>query len=98
MATQYTGVVRGTPIIIKCNYHTKWQNNKNMRFVLGEVSGDRVRLYTRRTNKNFWTNKDDLIFITSNHNISKAIRLNPEEIKSFPHLLKPHQIKKLEGK
>lgn len=62
-------------LIIGCNYHTKWQSNKSMRFVLKEIDGDKVRLITRRTNKNFWTNASDLIFITTDHNKSKGKKL-----------------------
>lgn len=67
------------PIIVGCNYHTKWQSDKRMRFVLDEIKGERVRLKTRKTKKNFWTNKSDLIFIQSRYNISKAKRLNYKE-------------------
>lgn len=63
------------PIIIGCNYHTTWQSDRGMRFVLMEVCGGRARLATRRTGKNFWTNVSDLIFIKSEHNINKAKRL-----------------------
>jgi len=63
-------------IQIGCNYHTKWQANKAMRFVLKEIKGDRACLATRTTQKNFWTNVSDLIFITTNHNIEKAIKLS----------------------
>ena len=63
------------PLIIGCNYHTTWQSAKGMRFVLVELKGDRARLQTRNTNKDFWTNTKDLIFITSRHNLKKAIKL-----------------------
>ena len=59
-------------IVIGCNYHLKWQSNKAMRFILVEISDNRVRMKTRHTNSNFWTDKSDLIFIMSNHNIKKA--------------------------
>ena len=62
-------------IIIGCNYHTKWQRNKAMRFVLKEVRGDKARLVTRTTGKNFWTNVSDLIFIETKYNLEKAIKL-----------------------
>ena len=62
-------------IVIGCNYHTKWQANKAMRFVLVEVSGTKARLKTRNTGKDFWTNVDDLIFINSDHNKRKAQQL-----------------------
>jgi len=64
-----------TQIVIGCNYHTKWQSNKAMRFVLVEISGTKARLKTRNTGKDFWTNVDDLIFINSPHNNSKAQKL-----------------------
>ena len=59
-------------IILGCNYHTKWQSNKAMRFVLKEVKGDKARLATRRSGKNFWTNISDLIFIDTKYNINKS--------------------------
>lgn len=46
-----------------------------MRFVLKEVKGDKARLITRNTGRDFWTNVSDLIFITSGYNISKAKEL-----------------------
>jgi len=63
------------PIIIGCNYHTKWQSNKSMRFILKETKGDKARLITRNTHKDFWTNISDLIFIKTDHNKSKAQKL-----------------------
>lgn len=63
-------------LVIGCNYHTKWQKNKAMRFVLKEVKGNKARLVTRTTNRDFWTDISDLIFITSKHNISKAEKLS----------------------
>jgi len=68
-------------IVIGCNYHTKWQKHSAMRFVLKEVKGDKARLITRSTGKDFWTNINDLIFIMSNHNISKAERLTNKILK-----------------
>jgi hypothetical protein len=59
-------------IVVGCNYHTKWQSNKQMRFILAEVKDGKARLKTRRTNKDFWTNVDDLIFIMTKHNLDKA--------------------------
>ena len=64
-----------TKIQIGCNYHTKWQSNKGMRFVLKEIKGDKCLLYTRTTKREFWTNVSDLIFITTTHNKLKAQRL-----------------------
>lgn len=61
-----------TKIVIGCNYHTKWQSHKAMRFILKEVKGDQAKLATRTTNKVFWTNVNDLIFIETKHNKSKA--------------------------
>lgn len=46
-----------------------------MRFVLIEVRGDRARLSTRRSRKDFWTDVKDLIFIMSTHNIQKAKKI-----------------------
>lgn len=56
------------PIVIGCNYHTRWQANKAMRFVLKDVKGNRARLITRRTKKDFWTDIKDLIYIDSQAN------------------------------
>jgi hypothetical protein len=56
------------PIVIGCNYHTQWQANKAMRFVLKDVKGNRARLITRRTKKDFWTDIKDLIYIDSQAN------------------------------
>ena len=62
-------------LVVGCNYHVKWSFSKAMRFVLREIKGDKVRLETRTTGKNFWTNKDDFIFITTHINKSKANKL-----------------------
>jgi hypothetical protein len=59
-------------LVIGCNYHTTWQSNKAMRFVLLEVDGDRAKLGTRYGSKPFWTNTSDLIFIESKYNKDKA--------------------------
>jgi hypothetical protein len=60
---------------IGCNYHTTWQSHKAMRFVLKEIDGDRARLITRGSGKNFWTNVSDLIFIGTRYNKEKAKKL-----------------------
>ena len=60
------------PIVIGCNYHTTWQSNKSMRFVLVEVYNDKARLITRASRKDFWTNVSDLIYIRTKHNNEKA--------------------------
>lgn len=65
-------------LVIGCNYHTKWQSNKAMRFVLKEIIGDEAILYTRGTNKTFKTNINDLIFIDTNFNNQKARSINRE--------------------
>ena len=62
-------------LVIGCNYHTTWQAHRNMRFVLVEIKGNKARLQTRNTNKDFWTNIEDLIFIDTNANNNKANRL-----------------------
>ena len=59
-------------LIIGCNYHTTWQSNKAMRFVLSELKDGKARLTTRNTNKSFWTNTTDLIFIETEYNKAKA--------------------------
>lgn len=63
-------------IVVGCNYHTTWQKDPRMRFVLVEVKENRVRLQTRRTRKDFWTDLKDLIFIESNYNKNKAKTLS----------------------
>lgn len=63
-------------LTIGCNYHTKWQSNKAMRFVLTEVKGNKALLKTRTTNKQFWTNVSDLIFIETKYNREKQAKLN----------------------
>lgn len=62
----------GNRIIVGCNYHTTWQSNKGMRFVLAGIENGKARLQTRNTNKSFLTNLDDLIFINTDHNKRKA--------------------------
>lgn len=62
-------------IVIGCNYHTKWQTDKAMRFVLLGIQLNRALLGTRKTHKRFWTNTEDLIFIRTQYNIDKADRL-----------------------
>lgn len=62
-------------IVIGCNYHTKWQAYSSMRFVLKEIKGDKARLVTRNTGKDFWTNVADLIFIMTDYNKNKAAKL-----------------------
>ena len=64
--------MENTIIVIGCNYHTKWQSNKGMRFVLVEINGNKARLQTRKTYKDFWTNIEDLVFIDSVYNQKKA--------------------------
>lgn len=59
-------------LVIGCNYHTTWQSNKAMRFVLKEINGNKARLATRVSKKDFWCNVEDLIFINSIHNRLKA--------------------------
>jgi hypothetical protein len=58
-------------IYIGCNYHTTWQSDKSMRFVLVEIKGDKARLQTRKTKRDFWTNVSDLIFINTYINRKK---------------------------
>ena len=67
-------------IVIGCNYHTKWQRDRSMRFVLAEVKGSKARLKTRNTRKDFWTNLSDLIFIESDYNKKKAEKLSLSSI------------------
>lgn len=67
--------VKTTRIVVGCNYHTTWQTHKAMRFVLEEVDGNRARLSTRKTNREFWTKVSDLIFVDTPCNRGKADRL-----------------------
>lgn len=67
-------------IQIGCNYHTKWQSHSGMRFVLVDVKGDKAKLMTRKSKKEFWTNISDLIFIQSPYNIDKVRRLRENEL------------------
>jgi hypothetical protein len=67
------------PIVVGCNYHTAWQKSKAMRFVLAEIKGDKARLITRNTNKDFWTNISDLIFIDTSYNHRKRLSLTPKQ-------------------
>lgn len=62
-------------IVIGCNYHTTWQKHSAMRFELKEVKGDKARLITRTTGRDFWTDLNSLIFIMTTHNIRKADNL-----------------------
>lgn len=70
-------------IVIGCNYHLKWQSHKSMRFVLVEVSGDKAKMKTRTTNKEFWTNLSDLIFIETHYNNGKANRIAGTKFKTI---------------
>jgi hypothetical protein len=71
--------MKAPKLVIGCNYHTKWQRHRAMRFVLAEIKGAMARLYTRNTNKEFWAKIDDLIFIETDHNIEKACRIERED-------------------
>lgn len=52
-----------------------------MRFVLAEIKGTKARLQTRNTNKDFWTDVKDLIFIETDYNKKKAAGLLEYNIK-----------------
>lgn len=71
--------MENTKIVIGCNYHTTWQKDPRMRFVLAEVKDNRAKLKTRRTRREFWTDLKDLIFIETNHNKNKADLLTKGE-------------------
>lgn len=71
----------GQQLIIGCNYHTTWQSHPAMRFVLIEVKGDKARLKTRASKKDFWTDVKDLIFIDTNYNRNKGKRLSDDRTK-----------------
>ncbi len=67
--------MNGEKIVIGCNYHTTWQRNTGMRFVLIGIKDNKALLMTRRTNRKFYTNISDLIFIESEYNKNKAKKL-----------------------
>lgn len=69
----------GSLLVIGCNYHTTWQKHRSMRFILTEIKGEKARLQTRGTKKDFWTDIDDLIFIESGYNKQKAQELRGSE-------------------
>jgi len=71
--------MENTVLQVGCNYHTTWQNHRSMRFVLVEIKGEKARLKTRSTGKDFWTDVKDLIFISTNYNKNKAKRLENEK-------------------
>jgi len=73
--------INGVLIQVGCNYHLKYQSSKSMRFVLKEVEGDRARLITRTTNKDFWVKISDLIFIKTKYNWEKSNKLANKNIK-----------------
>lgn len=62
-------------LVIGCNYHTTWQSDPRMRFILVEINGTKARLKTRMSGKDFWTNVSDLIFIETSYNKNKAKNL-----------------------
>lgn len=62
----------GEHLVIGCNYHTTWQSHNRMRFILIDIKGDKALLGTRTTKKRFWTKADNLIFIKTGYNFSKA--------------------------
>lgn len=62
----------GQLLVLGCNYHTTWQSNKQMRFILQNIKNGTATLSTRTTGKQFTTHMDSLIFIESNHNKRKA--------------------------
>jgi hypothetical protein len=68
-------ILNENSIIIGCNYHLKWQSNKRMRFVLTNTNEKYALMETRITKSKFWTKKEDLIFIMSDHNIHKAKKI-----------------------
>ena len=67
-----------TPLIPGCNYHTKWQSDSRMRFVLAYSNEKHSWVFTRTNPKIFRTNTEDLIFIDSKYNIDKAKEMYEE--------------------
>lgn len=72
--------------IIWCNYHTKRQSKKGMRFILLKIEWERALIGTRGTLKLLWTSISDLIFVNSEHNIEKANRIKDWD-KEYQELL-----------
>lgn len=72
-------------LVVGCNYHTTWQSNRAMRFILREIKGDRARLVTRNSKKNFWTNVNTLRFIRTRYNFEKAEKLLKEQYEKSLH-------------
>lgn len=60
-------------LVIGRNYHTTWQNNKFMIFVLKELYRDKALLVTKTTGKRFWTKRSNLIATDANYNLNKRI-------------------------
>lgn len=60
------------PLIVGCNYHTTWQSDKAMRFILKGFDKRSATLTTRTTGKEFKTSIEDLVFINTWYNIKKA--------------------------
>lgn len=79
---------KGEKLIIGCNYHTTWQSHKNMRFVLTGLNDKYAELMTRRTGKQFWTDKNDLIFIKTSTNINKSKKILKENWEGWKQSLK----------
>ncbi len=73
-------ILSAEELVIGCNYHTTWQSDSRMRFVLISVSGTKAKLSTRRTQRTFETNVSDLIFIKSDYNKNKAKRIKNIEL------------------
>ena len=70
----------GVKLVCGCNYHTKWQAHRGMRFVLESYENGQATLSTRTTHKKFTTKIEDLIFIETPHNIRKAKAILEKEI------------------
>ena len=62
-------------LIIGCNYHTTWQSNKKMRFILKQVENDKAKLGTRTTKREFYTDVNSLLFILTDYNKQKALNI-----------------------
>lgn len=85
-------------IVIWCNYHTKWQSVKAMRFVLVAVKWNRAMLSWRYFWNAFWTNISDLIFIETEYNRNKATlpdrdRFIPKQVRKEARKLLSEQSK-----
>ena len=80
-------------LIVGCNYHTIWQSEKSMRFVLVEFNKGMAILKTRNTRRIFKTEISSLLFITTSCNISKASDLTGKKYKDIKKYINDNKLK-----